>query len=185
MGAWRNTRERYGLVSIVLHWATALTIIALFAVGLWMVDLTYYDPWYNRAPDLHKATGVLLLLVILFRLLWRQGNPRPAPLSSISPLEKRLASLVHGLLYALVLGVICSGYLISTADGRAIDVFGLFQVPATIKDLPQQADIAGEVHFYLAVTVVVLASLHGLAALKHHFVDKDATLVRMLRVRKS
>jgi cytochrome b561 len=89
--------------------------------------------------------------------------------------------LVHGLLYLLLFGVMVSGYLISTADGRPIEVFGLFAVPATVTGLPGQADRAGDIHLILAVTVIILAIVHALAALKHHFIDRDRTLVRMLR----
>ena len=84
----------------------------------------------------------------------------------------------------LLFAIMISGYLISTADGRGIDVFGLFQVPATLKGIPGQADIAGEVHFILAVSTITLAVIHALAAFKHHFVNRDRTLVRMLRARK-
>jgi cytochrome b561 len=73
-----------------------------------------------------------------------------------------------------------SGYLISTADGRGLEVFDWFSVPATLSGLDRQEDIAGEVHLYLAWTVIVLAALHALAALKHHFIDRDPTLMRML-----
>lgn len=80
----------------------------------------------------------------------------------------------------LLSGILISGYLISTADGKPINVFGLFNVPATLTDAGSQADLAGNVHLWLAWSVVVLSVVHGLAALKHHFIDKDATLKRML-----
>jgi cytochrome b561 len=74
-----------------------------------------------------------------------------------------------------------SGYLISTADGRAIQVFDWFEVPALVTGIANQEDIAGAVHYWVAVALIALASLHGLAALKHHFLDRDGTLLRMLR----
>lgn len=177
---WKNTKSRYGLVAISLHWLTAVAVTGLFALGLWMTGLDYYNPWYQRAPDIHRGIGVLLFLVIALRLLWRFGQPRPRPLYSHSVTERRLAALAHGLLYLLVFGVMLSGYLVSTADGRAVDVFGLFSVPATLSGLDQQEDIAGDVHLALAVTLISLAALHALAALKHHFIDRDPTLLRML-----
>lgn len=73
-----------------------------------------------------------------------------------------------------------AGYLISTADGRAVDVLGLFGVPATIVGLPGQADIAVHLHLALAVALIMLAGIHALAALKHPFSDRVRTLVRML-----
>ncbi|MFZ1872669.1 MAG: cytochrome b/b6 domain-containing protein, partial [Chania sp.] len=83
-------------------------------------------------------------------------------------------------LYTVLFAILISGYLISTADGQAISVFGWFDVPASLTGIPQQADTAGTIHLYLAWVVVVLSALHALAALKHHFIDRDVTLKRML-----
>jgi cytochrome b561 len=175
---WRNTEHQYGWISIALHWLVAVTVLGQFALGLWMDGLEYYDAWYRRAPAIHKGIGVLLLLVVLPRLVWRNLNPRPRALGS--PIEQKAAGVVHRLLYGLLLLIMLSGYLISTADGRPIDVFGLFNVPATLHGLDRQEDIAGVVHEVLAFTLVGLVVLHALAALKHHFIDRDATLKRML-----
>ena len=177
---WRNTLNNYGRISIGLHWLVAIAVIGLFGLGLWMVELTYYDPWYQRAPNLHKSMGVLLFFVMLARLAWHLGNARPR--LSGAPWEQGAARLVHGLLYLLLYALMVSGYLISTADGRAIDVFGLFRIPATLTG-KQQEDIAGVVHEFLAYGVIALATLHALAALKHHFIDRDNTLKRMLGTR--
>lgn len=176
----RNTDDSYGLIAVLLHWLVAVAVVGLFILGLWMVELTYYSEWYRTAPSIHKALGVLLFITIVLRLGWRLVGPRPAPIATHSTLERRLGHSAHGLLYAVLFAVMLSGYLISTADGSPIDVFGLFQVPATITDLENQADVAGDVHLWLAITLVSLAGLHGIAALKHHFIDRDPTLVRML-----
>ncbi|MCU0834631.1 MAG: cytochrome b [Chromatiaceae bacterium] len=176
----RNTESSYGLIAITLHWLMAIAVVGLFALGLWMVELSYYDPWYQRAPKVHKGAGILLLLTLVLRLVWRLGNPRPRPLPSHSRLAVRTASLTHALLYVLLFAVMLSGYLISTADGRSIDVFGLFQVPATLTGLPNQADVAGDIHLAFAITTLVLSGAHALAALKHHWIDRDRTLLRML-----
>lgn len=175
-----NSSQRYGLVSVLIHWLVALAVFALFAVGLWMTGLSYYSPWYQTAPALHKSVGVLLFAMMLFRLAWRLFTPKPAPLSTHSASVRLLSGLGHGLLYLSIFVVMISGYLISTAEGRGIRVFDLFEVPALITGLPNQADLAGAVHFYVVWALVVFAVLHGLAALKHHFIDRDATLMRML-----
>ena len=176
---WRNTSVRYGLVSVVLHWLVALVVFGLFALGFWMVGLSYYDPWRQSAPDLHKSIGILLFAVMLLRVLWRLCSPAPAALASHGRLIRLASKLGHGVLYLGLFGVMVSGYLISTADGRGIEVFGLFSVPATLTGIPQQEDIAGTIHEYLAWGLVIFAGLHGLAALKHHFIDRDSTLLRM------
>jgi cytochrome b561 len=179
----RNTARGYGLVAIVLHWLVALTVIGLFALGFWMTGLTYYDDWYRRGPDLHKSIGIVLFMVMLVRVVWRSINIKPEDEPGISAFERQVARSVHLLFYVLLFALMISGYLISTADGRPIQVFDLFAVPATLSDLPQQEDIAGAVHWYLALLLISLASLHALAALKHHFIDRDRTLKKMLGIR--
>lgn len=176
----RNSPSRYGLVSIVLHWGVAVVVFGLFGLGLWMVGLDYYSSWRHTAPELHKGIGLILLAVMLLRLVWRFVSPAPPAPSTHSALTRFAAKAGHGLLYLGLFAVMIAGYLISTADGVGIPVFGLFEVPALLSNLPDQADVAGEVHFYLAWGLVIFAGLHGLAALKHHFIDRDATLSRML-----
>lgn len=179
----KNTPRTYGLVAISLHWLVAVTVIGLAILGLWMTDLTYYSPYYRSAPFWHKSIGITLAAVLLLRLIWRRVNPRPAHLAAHKTWEIRLASLVHGLLYLLLVAIVFSGYLISTATGQGIDVFGWFTLPALITGLPAQADRAGLVHYWLAIAVLVLAGVHALGALKHHFIDRDNTLRRMLGLR--
>ena len=177
---WRNSTEAYGLINIVLHWTMAAMIAVLLPLGLWMTGLDYYDPWYKKAPDLHRATGVLVALVLLARMMWRLGNVQPRPLAH-SRRERSAARAAHLLLYLLPLLLVASGYLISTADGRAVDVFGWFEIPATLQGIEGQEDVAGDIHFMLAMTLLGLIALHVLAALRHHFVLKDRTLIRMLK----
>lgn len=178
-----NDTQGYGLVSLAIHWLTALAILGLFGLGLWMTSLTYYDPWYRQGPALHKSIGVILLLVMVFRVIWRAWTPPPPALASHKPWEQGLARLVQGLLYLFIFAVIFSGYLISTADGRAVEVFGLFRLPALITSLPNQEDVAGKIHLVLAICLMALVGLHVLGALKHHVLDKDATLKRILGIR--
>jgi cytochrome b561 len=142
----RNTPERYGLVTIALHWLVALAVFGLFGLGLWMTGLDYYDPWYKRAPDLHKSIGALLCAVMIMRLVWHIANPRPRPEPTLTTFERTASSLTHALLYGLLFAVMAAGYLISTADGRPLEVFGLCAIPATLVGLPDQADLAGDIH---------------------------------------
>ncbi|WP_434996608.1 cytochrome b [Pectobacterium brasiliense] len=177
---WRNTSSRYGHISILLHWIAALTVYGMFALGLWMVTLGYYNIWYHRAPEIHKAIGVLFFAILIFRVVWRFISPPPPPLKSYSTLTRVSATLAHIALYVILFAILISGYLISTAEGHSISVFGWFSVPAIVSGLTDQADIAGDVHLYLAWAVVALSALHSFAALKHHFIDGDNTLKRML-----
>lgn len=177
---WFNTHDQWGWITIVVHWLTVFTVLGLFGLGLWMLELDYYDAWYNKGPSLHKSIGMLLLALTLARLVWRQTGIHPAPLPDHKPIERFLATSSHYLLYLLLISVMLSGYLISTADGRAIEVFNWFRIPATLHGIDNQEDIAGIVHLWLAVILIGLVVLHAMAALKHHFFDHDRTLKRML-----
>lgn len=178
---WKNQSDGYGLVAVALHWLFVVVVVGLFILGVWMTSLSYYDEWYKTGPDIHRSIGILLFLTLLFRVYWRITNVTPDEEPGTGRLQSRVAHGVHMFLYLLLFAMAISGYLISTADGRAIDVFGLFQVPAVIHlDIENLEDRAGEVHWYIALTLAGLVGLHALAALKHHFIDRDRTLAKML-----
>ena len=176
----RNSTSRYGWVSIIMHWGVALAVFGLFALGLWMVGLGYYDPWRKDGPDLHKSIGLILLLVMFLRVMWRFISTPPQAFASNSRMTRLGAMFGHAFLYFCLFAVMIAGYLISTAEGAGIPVFDWFEVPALVSGLPDQADNAGAIHLYLAWVLVIFSGLHALAALKHHFIDRDATLKRML-----
>jgi len=172
------TQQVYHPLQKILHWLMALMIPLLFGLGLWMTGLSYYSQWYKTAPDLHKSFGVLLAVLLLLR--WAALKWWGTPVKSMTSVQQKLAVLVHGLLYLLLAMILMTGYLISTEDGRAIVVFGIAELPSAGKLFENQADIAGVLHYWLAWSLIGLVILHALAALKHHFIDKDDTLKRML-----
>ena len=175
----RNTQGTYGLVAVFLHWLVALAVAGMFGLGYWMVGLTYYDSWYKQGPDIHRSLGVLLFTAMLLRVVWRLMNPRPEPVPGHRRWEVVAAHLAHGLLYVLLFVATVSGYLISTADGSSVIVFGWFDVPSITGRIKGMEDTAGVVHYWATWSVVVLAGIHALGALKHHFIDRDNTLRRM------
>ena len=179
----KNTESQYGWASISLHWISALTIIGMYPLGWYIDTLTYYDPAYRTVPDIHRSIGIILAMVIVGRLAWRWISPPPKSLPQPAAL-KAISHLVHLGLLALTVAVLISGYMISTADGRAISVFGWFSVGAIDFGIDQQEDIAGAIHWYGATTLVCLAGLHAAAAIKHHLIDKDATFKRMLGIKQ-
>ncbi|MEF1310928.1 cytochrome b [Vibrio mytili] len=170
--------KNYNFPARLMHWVSALCIIGLFAVGLWMVDLGYYSEWYRVAPHYHRSTGILLALLTVIRLFWKFMAASPEVEGK--SYEVVAAKAAHGLMYLLLVIIFISGYLISTSDGRGIEVFNWFTVPGAGELFAHQSDIAGEVHFYAAWALILLAALHAIAALKHHFIDKDDTLRKML-----
>lgn len=173
----RDTKAGYGVVSRIVHWVMAAAIIAMFVLGLWMVTLTYYSPYYTTAPDIHRSVGILLLMLLVLRFGWRLANPRPDD-SELSPLERTGAQIVHWGFYPLLLALMVSGYLISTADGRPIEVFDWFSVPSLLEKKGME-DTAGEVHEILAYVTIAIVVVHAAASLKHHFFDRNSTLTRM------
>lgn len=160
----------------------AILILGQFPLGLYMTSLDYYHPWYHSAPWWHKSFGLLTFVLLLVRISWRLTQPQPAPLATLSVREIRIAAVVHRLFYLLLLLLCLSGYLISTAEGRGIEFFDWFEVPALINGIEGQEDTAGAVHLALAITLISLAAVHIAAALKHHFHNGDATLKRMLGI---
>lgn len=176
----KNSNQAYGWVSIAIHWLMALAIFGMFGLGLYMVDLTYVDEWYRAAPSLHISVGMLLLFSLLFRLCWRLINPLPVLYGK--PLEQFVGLFVHRLHYVFMFFLMMSGYLIVTADGRSIDVFNWFEIPAVFTAEKGREELAGLIHFYLAWTFMAFVALHVAAALKHHLIDKDRILLRMLGI---
>ena len=154
-------------------------VIGLFILGLYMGTLEYVDRWYNRAPHLHESFGLIVFALLLVRTFWTLVNIRPTPLP-MRGWEHMAAAAVKVLLYLLLFAISISGYLISTADGRAIDLFNWAQVPAVFAGIEHQEDIAGTFHAILAWVTISIAYLHFLVAMKHHFIDCDVTLLRML-----
>lgn len=177
----RDRATGYGWLSIVLHWLSALLVFTLIPLGLWMVELDYYHAWYKQGPDLHRSLGVLLALLLIVRLGWRSSQPKPGLPADLPRWQQRLAGGVHHLLYVLMLLLIVSGYLISTADGRGVAVFDWFEIPATLQDIEGQEDIAGEVHFVLAMLLLGFIALHLLGAVKHALQGHKEILLRIFR----
>ena len=173
----RDTAAGYGLLTRVTHWVMAVGIIAMFVLGLWMVTLTYYSPYYNAAPHIHRSVGILLLILVVLRFVWRLVNPRPDD-SELAPWERTASRVVHWGFYPLLLALMVSGYLISTADGRPIEVFDWFSVPSLLQ-MKGLEDSAGKVHEILSYLTIAVVALHAAASLKHHFIDRNRILVRM------
>lgn len=177
----RNSSTSYGWGTIVLHWVMALSIFGMFGLGLYMVDLTYYDTWYKGSLDLHKSIGMTLLGIWALRLYWNMSGVKPQALPGIR-WEQQAAKLMHHALYLVMFLLFFCGYLISTADGRAIEVFTILSVPALPWTIENQEDIAGEVHTYLAWLLIGMSAIHALAAIKHQLLNKNDGLMRIFRV---
>ena len=178
----KNTPPRgYGLVGRLLHWSIAVLILGLVWLGWYMVGLTYYDKWYNASLHYHRSLGLLALALALCMLVWRWQTPRPVPLPDISRRERLAARVMHGILWCMMLLLPVSGYLISTSAGQPVPLFNGVSLPALADVDERLRELAVSAHFYLAYGAIALVVGHAGAALKHHFIDRDDTLKRMLR----
>jgi len=171
-------RHRYSTVSIVLHWTTAaLVVIQVLLVNEALTEGREGVDW----TDLHKSTGLLILMLTLARLGWRLANPA-IPLPSDQPgWQRLLARATHVLFYVALIALPLTGWAASSAAAREIDWYGLFQWPLLpIGGGRETAGSLMDVHRALPKLVYVLLALHVAGALKHHFVDRDDVLRRML-----
>jgi cytochrome b561 len=171
--------ERYTRTAIALHWIIALLIFAAFPLGVYMHDLPL-SPDKLRLYSWHKWIGVTIFLLAVLRISWRSTH-RPPPLpAAMLPWEKFAAHSVHYLLYALILVIPLSGWLMSSAKGVQTVWFGVLPLPDLVSKDKELGDFLKEVHEALNFLMFGLVLAHIGAALKHHFIERDDTLVRML-----
>ena len=170
----------YHISQKMMHWLSALFILSLFALGVWMRTLDYYSGWYQTAPELHKSFGIMLIGIMILRSYLRLKSHTPKPLNTHQAWEVKTAHVTHIAMYALIAIILVSGYLIGTADNRGIAVFDVFDVPPLFTAFENQEDVAGFIHEWAAYCLMGLVALHIAGALKHHLIDKDKTLKRML-----
>jgi cytochrome b561 len=171
--------ERYTSTAIVLHWLMAILLVCLFALGLYMHDLPL-TPWKLKLFSWHKWGGVTVFLLVTLRLVWRI-NHRPPELPATMPRLMRLAAHAgHGLLYLLMIAIPLSGWLMSSAKGVQTVYFGVLPLPDLLEKDKELGYLLTEVHEWLNWLLAATVAGHVAAALKHHFVDKDGVLMRML-----
>ncbi|MBS0200112.1 MAG: cytochrome b [Proteobacteria bacterium] len=175
----KNTPGEWGGVSKALHWLIVVLIIVMGYLGLTMVDLPI-SPHKIATYALHKSIGITILALVVLRLLWRLYAGAPAAVPGTSRWQHVAATAMHWALYTLLLAMPISGWIVNSATGFPLQWFGMINLPALVArnhDLHEQMT---EVHEFLFWTMVVLAVLHALAAIGHHFIQRDATLTRML-----
>lgn len=171
--------HRYTGTAIALHWAVAALIASALFIGLTMVELAV-SPQKLKLYSWHKWIGVSIALLALVRLAWRFWHPAPALPASMRRWEQQLATGTHVLLYTLLLVVPVSGWLMSSASGFPVVYLGVLPLPDLVAKDKALADTLKLLHFAFNKTLLVLIVLHVAAALKHHILDRDDVLVRML-----
>ncbi len=179
--------QRYGDVAVIFHWLIALFILALLAVGKYMVGLEDNDPVRFVLTQWHKSFGITVLILSVLRLLWRFTHRPPPELDSIPGWQQRVASLVHVILYALMFILPITGWIMVSASPLNIDTV-LFNVipwphlpvPSGLEAREAIALSFAQYHELAGMALIAILLAHIGAALKHHFVDNDVILVRML-----
>jgi cytochrome b561 len=170
---------RYTPAAIALHWIVAALILVNLALGLYTVDLPL-SPQKLRYFSFHKWIGVTVFTLAAARLLWRLGHEPPAMPAAMAPWERRVAMSTHALLYALFFAAPLTGWLFSSASGFQTVYLGLLPIPDLLSKDKPLADALRLAHKSINYTMAAVIVLHAAAALKHHFVDRDDVLRRML-----
>ena len=178
MTAWHS-------LSKVFHWVMALSILATTALMYYMVnigDLTIPEnrAEYSRLLKTHKSLGLLVLFLVAFRLIWNRWRVRPPLPQGMSVAQIRASKASHHFLYAAMFLVPLLGWMASMTYGGRTFFFGLFELPVWIPKNIDWANVLQPAHIWLAWGMLAVVGVHTLAALWHHFVKKDATLVQML-----
>ncbi len=176
--------SHYTKTAIALHWIIGIALIFNFVLGLYVSDLPF-SPERIRLISYHKWSGITILGLVLIRIIWRFTHFPPPSSISIPQWQQKLAGLTHLLLYVFMIAIPVSGWLFSSAAGVRVVYFGVIELPNLIGPNKELAHDLKELHEILNFTCLALVLLHGLAALKHHFMDKDDTLIRMLPFLKS
>jgi cytochrome b561 len=178
-----SAQARYSTVAIVLHWLLGLSIFAMFAIGIYMTDLPF-SPLRLKLYNYHKWAGITFLILSVLRLVWRLVNKPPALPKAIEQAmpnwQTKVYHATHYALYALFFAVPLIGWAYSSAAGFPIVLFGVFPLPDFMSVDKEFAKQIKEFHEISAFALVGLAVLHIGAALKHHFIDKDGLVSRML-----
>jgi cytochrome b561 len=175
---FRNTTRAWGSLSKALHW-----LIVLLIINQWWIA--------ERAEDLkglaklealawHKSFGMTILMLAVLRLAWRLTNTTPELTTETKPWERVLAKVSHFLLYALIFAMPLTGWMMSSARNFPVSWFKLFQFPDFVAPADTTFRLMQDAHHLLFSVLVCVALLHVAGALKHHFLDKNDVLKRML-----
>jgi cytochrome b561 len=173
----RNTKYHFGLISILLHWIMAILLIGLLVLGIYMVNLPI-SLQKLKMYGWHKEYGLLALALVIVRILWRWINITPE--LSLPLLEKIAARSVHYTFYVLMFALPVSGWIITSAAGLPASFFGLFVLPTLVAPNEETRILFQEIHRWVGYGLIAIIVLHVSAALKHHFINKDDILRRML-----
>lgn len=180
----KNTSGYYTRTAQILHWLMAIIFILAWVIGFYSGNFLSYDvdgSFKGSVTTLHKNIATVIIFLVVIRIFWRYTHPAPELPNTMSPTMKRLAHLGHIALYFMLLALPITGCLFSWSAGYPAPVLYLFNLPALISENPEVTAIVKPLHIYLSWAAGLLLVGHILAALKHHFIDKDAVLISMTK----
>lgn len=174
----RSESGRWSTVAKTFHWLMALLILGNGAFAFWMDGL---KPSLNKINmfALHKSIGLTVLALFVLRLAWKMFDRRP-PDEPAPRWQQVAAHTVHGFLYLLIVAIPLSGWAFNSAHGFPLQYFKQFNLPALVEKNEELSNTLGTVHVYLFWLLLLVLLAHVGGALKHHFIDRDDTLRRML-----
>lgn len=173
----------WSAIAKLLHWTIAVLILAQFVVG-WLAVSWPLSPTKLDLFVWHKSSGMLVLVLVVVRLAWRATH-RPPPWPSGMPRWERVAAgLTHGLLYAAMIAIPSTGWVVSSAAGVPFSIYWRIPLPSLVAPDQYLAEVVAGVHGALGIALIALLVIHVGAALRHHYVKRDDVLVRMLPRRK-
>ena len=182
----RNHTQHYNGIAICLHWVVAILILVMLAVGTYMVELDESDPIRYSLTQWHKSFGVIALLLITLRIVWRLTHSPPALPDHLRPWEKRVAAVAHVLLYLLILAIPISGWIFVSSSPLDLPTVLFNRIPwphlPPFDKLPEKDHISqlfGEIHALAGYALMLLLVAHIGAALRHRFVLHDGVMERM------
>ena len=170
---------RYTHTAITLHWLIALLVFAAFPLGLYMHDLPL-SPYKLRLYSYHKWLGVCVMLFAVIRLSWRVSHRPPVLPDNMQGWEKVAAESMHYMLYILLFVIPLSGWLMSSAKGFQTVLFGVIPLPDIINKDKFLGEFLQQVHESFNWILLVMVCAHIAASIKHHFIERDDVLERML-----
>lgn len=176
----KNTTTTYGLLAKIFHWVIGLGIIALLGIGIWMEGLDVQEaPYKFEIYGLHKSFGIVILALMIGRFCWRVYSAPVGHHANHKVWEQKLAAIAHTLLYVTAFAMPLTGWAMSSAGGHGVNLFGL-QLPDIVPENKEWGRMFNQWHGYIGYAMIGIIGLHVAGALKHHFIDRDSTLKRML-----
>lgn len=174
-----SSNPAYSSVAIALHWLIALAVFVIVPLGAYMHDLPL-SPSKLQLYSYHKSLGACILVLMLLRLVWRKTHQPPALPATMSAREQKIAhGIAHGMYFFLFTSPL-TGWLMSSFFGKTVVVFGLLPLPDLVSPNESLGELFTTLHMISNFTLATLISLHILASLKHHFIDKDGVMARMV-----